>query len=448
MRVSIKQGLILSGIIILIVIIALIIELFSVKYNYRFNLTGNPKYELSGRTKKILHFLKDNIYIIYFGPRDMPETELMEKMLKLYSDCSDKIKWKVVDPKRNVMLVKRYNVSPEEKITVIKYKGKVERIIVSSEDDLTNAILRLTTKKIKVYFLIRDGECNPFKPGDIYTKVLDIIEDENYLVKPLYWKNNNIKIPKDAELIIVWGPKKEFTNNEITAFDSYIKKGGKLLFILEPFTVYSLNKLLNKFNVAIKDDIVVDKSSRLIGGDMFMPMITPSVFGDHIIAKHLGLPVMLPMARSINITGGPAPKECEIKIILKTNPGSWTISKKRYDEWEFDYKKGEGEKGSIPVAVSVKAGKGKMIIIGSADFANNSYIDLPGIDNRWLFMDLVEWLCRGENFISDRPKPYRYSYRSLKESERKRLLYVIIAMPFAVLLTGMAIYLKIKRVRI
>lgn len=447
MRLSVRRGLILSGIISFIVIVAIIIEVLTIKYNYRLNLTGNLKYELSGRTKKVLASLKDDVHIIHFGSRDIPETGLMEKMLRLCSAYSRRIKWKIVDPKRNPMLSKRYHISPEERVTLIKYRDKIERVVVSSEDDLTNSILRLTSKKIRAYFLLRDGEYNPFKPDGLYTKVLDLMEDENYLVRPLYWKDN-ISIPKDAELIIVWRPKKEFTDKELTEFNSYIEEGGSILFFIEPFTVPSLNRFLNKFNVAIKDDIVVDKSSRLVGGDMFMPMVMPAMFQGHPVVKQLGLPVMLPMTRSVNIISASPPEGLEVRTILKTSPNSYTICKKRYEDWDFDYRYGEGEKGPVSVAVSVKTKKGKMIVVGNADFATNSYIDLPGMDNRWLFMNMVEWLCRGEDFIAQRPKPYKYNYRSLKDSGRIRLLCIIVVMPIAVLLAGMIIYLKTRRVRI
>ena len=452
MNRSTREWLKLSGIVVLIVVTGIIIELIAVRYDIRFNLTGSLKYELTGRTKKILDSLRDNISIIHFGPRDKPKTRLIQNMLSLYGSYSHKVKWRVVDPDRNPMLVKRYEVSPEGNMTVVRYKNRWERIVISSENDLTNAILRLITKRIKVYFLLGGGEYDPFQPDNIYTKVLDLMMDENYDVKPLYWKNGSVSIPKDAKLVIVWRPKKEFTDREIMRFDSYIKNGGKMLFMVEPFTVDSLNKLLNKFHVVIKDDIVVDKSSRLIGGDMFMPMIMPFMFRGHVIVEHLGSPIMFPMARSVEITGG-SPDGWEVKTILRTNPHSYTISKKRYDKWEFDYEPGDGERGPVSVAVSINgvdksSKKGKMIIVGDADFANNSYIDFPGTDNRWFFANIIDWLIRGGDFVSDRPKIYKYNYRSLKDTERTRLLCVVIAMPVFVLMIGMGLYFKIKRVRI
>ncbi len=443
-RLSVRIALIMTA--------AILLELTSLRHDIVCNLTGSLKYELTARTKKVLDLLKKDVHIIYFAPRDLPETELMQNMLILYSSYSPKVKWKILDPIRNPMLLKRYHVAPEGKVTVVKYGNKVERVVVFSENDLTNAILRLITKRVKVYFLLRDGEYNPFDPDNIYTKVLDFMEDENFAVKPLYWKNADYNIPSDAELIIVWRPEKEFSGEEIRRFDAYLNNGGKLLFMLGPFTVYSLNKLLNRFHVIIKDDIVVDKSSRLIGGDMFMPMVMPSMFKDCLITNHLGSPIMLPMAHSVNIVG-PAPKGWDVKVVLKTNPDSWTISKKSYDKWEFDYIEGHGKNGSIPVAVGIKelgrSGKGgRMIVVGNADFAVNSYIDLPGTDNRYFFMNIIEWLTNGEKFVFDRPKAYKYNYRSLKENERKMLLYVIVALPACILIIGMAIYFRIKKARI
>ncbi len=436
-----KQWMILGGKIFLIIAVAFILEYISLAHNVRFNLSGSLKYELSERTKKVLSSLKDKVTITYFGPRNMPETELIRKMLDLYSMCSDMVECKVVDPKRNPSLAKRYNISPEDKIAVVEYKGRIKKVIVGSEEDLTNAILRLTSNKMKVYFLIRDGEYNPFDPTGSYSQVVDILKDENYVVKELKWRHEQKEIPEDADLVIIWRPKKEFSDEEISLLENYLKDGGRILFMIEPFSVMSLNSFLNKFGIAIKDDIVVDSSSRLIGGDMFMPMIFPNT--KHPIVAHLGFPVMLPMVRPIHILK----KSEDLKIILKTNPESWTISEKRYNSWKFEYKEGEGIRGQVPVAVSFEGKKGKMILIGCADFAMNSYLNLPGVDNKGLFINLVEWLCRGEKFLAER-KVQRYSYRSLRENERKELLCIVAGMPAFVFFAGIAIYFRIKRLRV
>ncbi len=449
MKRSVKQWSVLFATVIITLMICIVLEYLSVRYNRRYNLTGNLKYELTERTKKIIKNLNDKLLIIYFGARDKPETDLIRRMLELYTNCSHKIRYKVVDPKRNPMLVKRYNVGTE-RVAILLYKGKKERVIVESERDLTNAILRLSTKKMKVYFLVRDGEYQPFEPDTIYTKVGDLLEEENYTLALLKWKRH-IYIPHDADLIIIWRPKKEFDKKEIQLLYDYLKNGGKLLFMLEPFTVCSLNKFFSKFGVEINNEIIVDRASRLVGGDMFMPMIEQKSFGKSPIVNSLTLPIMLPMARPIYVKEKPR-GEIKTEVFLKTSSWSWTVPKEMYDKWEFEYKRSKCRKGPIPVGIEVwgsgKGIKGKMIIIGSADFATNPYIDIPGLDNAGFFMNIVEWLCRGENLIGQRPAPKKFRYRPLKETERKQLLYLIILMPMIVLFIGTVVYLKIKRTRI
>ncbi len=434
--------------ILLILLIAIFLDYFFATHNKRFNLTGNLKYELSQRTKKILRSLKGDVNIIYFGSREKPKTDLIRKMLTLYSNYSHKIKWRVIDPVRNPDLVKRYGLPFKGEGAIVNYKGKSEKIIISSEADLTNAILRLSTKKLIIYFLLRDGEYNPFDPNGICTKVIDMLKAENYEVRPLYW-NKKIYIPKDAALLIDWKPKKEFSNEEINCLEDFLRKGGRLLFMIEPFSVLSLNKLLNKFCVVIKNDIVVDSFSRLIGGDMFMPVVTPNMFGHSLIMRSIGLPVILPMARPIYLLNSAKNSNLCINVILKSNPKSWTISRERYKKWDFGYN-GKGHKGPIPLGVSLKEkdNNAKMIVIGDADFANNSYINFPGMDNRALFLNLVEWLCRGEAFLGRRPEIRKYNYRFLEEHRIKRLFYWIMFMPALVLVIGIVVYFKTKKARI
>jgi ABC-type uncharacterized transport system involved in gliding motility auxiliary subunit len=449
MRRAAKQWTQLCGRVLLVLVIAVLLEYLSVHYNHRYNLAGNLKYELSERTKKIIHSLNHKLTIIHFGPRNKPQTDLMRKMLDLYVECSHKVSYRIVDPERNPMLAKRYKVGPTERVTIVLYNGKKERVIVDSERDLTNAILRLSTGKIKVYFLKRDGEYDPFKVDTIYTRVLDLLEDENYVVKPLNWSGKKY-IPKDADLIIVWRPKKQFSKEELEMLYSYFQRGGKLLFMLEPFTMSSLNLLFDKFHVEIKDDIVVDKASRLIGGDMFMPIISEDMYGKDVIVNTLTMPVMIPMVRPIYVKEA-HPNGYKVEVFLKTSPYSWTVTKEMYDKWEFDYKKGMSKKGPLPIGVSICGDgnkKGRIVIVGSADFVTNPYIDTPGLDNADLFMNIVEWLCRGENLIAQRPAPKKFKYRPLREEERKMLLYLVIFLPLMVLCIGAILYLRLKRARI
>ena len=450
MKRSTKQWLKLFGKISLVLAVAVFLEYLAVYYNQKFNLTGNLKYELSERTKKILHSLNHKVSIIYFGPRDKPRTDLIKRMLDLYVECSHKVSYKVVDPERNPMLAKRYNVGSSEEVAIVLYNGKKERVIVDSERDLTNAILRLSTKKMNVYFLKRDGEYDPFRTDSIYTDVLDLLKDENYIVKPLVWKNK-IFIPDDSALIIIWRPKKQFSKEELKALFSYFQRGGKLLFMLEPFTASSLNLIFKRFHVEIKDDIVVDERSKLVGGDMFMPMITQDMYyGKSVIVNTLLMPVMLPMSRPI-YTKDTHVDGYKVNAFLKTSPYSWTITKEMYDKWEFDYKKGISKKGPLAVGVSICGNskrEGKIVVVGSAEFATNPYLDTPGLDNASLFMNMVEWLCRGENLIAQRPAPKKFRYRPLREEERKMLLYLVIFLPMTVFLVGIVLYLKMRKTKI
>jgi len=420
----------------LILLIACAIDYASVRYNRKINITGSLRYELTKRTKKILDSLRDNLYIIYFGPRDKPKTRLIRDMLQLYSQYSHKVKWKVIDPERNPSIAKKYHISYEGSGAVIEYRGRIEKVFSITEADITNAILRLITNKINVYFLLRDGEYNPFDPQGICKKVLEILKDENYNVGLINWKRK-IYIPKNARLIIDWRPKREFSEEELKEIEKFVKDGGRFLFLVEPFTVLSLNRLLNKFHVEIRDDIVVDISSRLSGGDMFMPVLMPH----DIMADVLNSAVMFPLARPIYVLS----KDKNIRIFLKTSPKSWSITKERYKKWDFDYIEGKSIKGPFPVAVSIRDEKGEIAVVGDADFATDAYLNFPGMDNEGFFINLVEWLCRGRQFLAQRPRLKRYDYPFLKKRQIERLFIFVMSLPAIALLSGVVVYINTKK---
>ena len=441
----------LAGTVLIILIVATVIDYIAYKHNLRLNLTERKNYSLSERSRNILKGLKQKVIVTCFYPRDLPETDLMRKLLGYYADISPFFEFRMLDTLRNPMEMQRYGVQHMDKVTVVESAGKRAVIQVASETDLTNAIIRVTASEKKTIYFLMSGEGGLAGDGyKRYSKARNALEEEGYAVKRLDWEKTKKYIPPGTSLLTVCSLDKGFGDMDVGLMDNFINQGGKILFLLDPF-VPGLDRFLAKYHVIIKNDIVVDEKSMLVGGDMFIPLIDPKKCGKHSIVSHIESPIGLPLVRSVE-PGDPVPKNMSVESLLVTNPGTWTIPKSSYDKWEFDFVDGKGKIGPVSVAVAVNtfpAGKGgKIVVIGDSDFANDSYIDLFGGGNRDLFLNSVEWLVEGEGFVSQRPRVYQYEYVGLSEEKRKVLLFAVVLLPCFVFVSGMIIYLRNKRMRL
>ena len=70
---------------------------------------------------------------------------------------------------------------------------------------------------------------------------------------------------------------------EELALEKYIEKGGRVFILIDPDDSKQIKDFVAKYNIIVRDDIVVDKFSKMMGGDFLIPMI-PN-YPQHTITK-------------------------------------------------------------------------------------------------------------------------------------------------------------------
>src|SRR5262249_24959898 len=136
---------------------------------------------------------------------------------------------------------------------------KVEKVLDAEEEKLTNALVKITRSgKRVVYVLKGHGEReigNSDRGG--FSQAKDQMEKANYEVKDLVLARET-KLPDDASLVIVPGPRTDLFPQELDTLDAYIGRGGKVFFMTTPFQAVGLAKYLQKYGVMVDDDVVIE----------------------------------------------------------------------------------------------------------------------------------------------------------------------------------------------
>ena len=110
-------------------------------------------------------------------------------------------------------------------------------------------------------------------------------------------------IPREATLVVVAAPEKPLFPAEIQSLKRYLNRGGRLIIFLEPQRNGGLEDFLKEYGIKIADDIIVDKLSRVMGGDYLLPMV--ATYGAHEITENFRLTSFFEMARSIEQSDDP-----------------------------------------------------------------------------------------------------------------------------------------------
>ena len=440
--------------VVLVLGIIVLLNVFFSRHHTRFDFTESKLHSLSDPSIKVAAALKTDITIKAFFRESNPSRGRMEDLLKIYTYHSPKIKYEFIDPDKNPGLIKRYEIAADG-TTIFEAGDKDNRITTATEEDVTNALIKVTREKKKIiYFLEGHGEKS--------TEVTDengisFIKDD--LAKMGYEVKKQLTalpdaFPKDCALLIVPGPVKDLLANELETIKNYLEDGGRAFFLIDPQTAPGLVPYFAKFGIKLENDIIFDRPT-IFGGDYLMPMMNE--MAAHEITKNFRYVTYYPLAWSVDVIDPKPEGVVTSQFLGKTSENAYTKK-------EFTIKKGmtvkdiafdpkKDKRGPIPLAAiatlkpktSAEPGKstpeGRLVLFGDSDFVTNRYFGEGGNGN--LFLNAANWLTEESDLISISPKTSSPRGLQLSPTQAKLIFWVsVIILPLLVLGLGVAIWLR------
>ncbi|MFQ6091102.1 MAG: GldG family protein [bacterium] len=433
--------------------IVVLVNFISNRHHRRVDLTSNKRYSLSGQTLKILQGLDRDVKFTAFYREG--EGEHLKDLLTEYDYGSDRISYEFVDPDRYPGKARRYGVTSYGTI-IAETDEREEKVAGSTEEDITNALLKVTRQGQKVvHFLEGHAERDIHsEEREGYSTARRAVEADNYQVKSHLLMQDGV-VPEDCAVLIVAGPQKDLLAHEKEAITKYLEGGGKALFLLDPHPAAGLEDYLKRWGVIVGRDVVVDVSGvgQLFGADEFIPIVTD--FGDTDITEDFAIATFFPYARSVT-RDEDLGESLSVEILAETSPHSWAETGSLEGTIKFD--EGQDTQGPISLAVVITAesksdrtdttrteeepeerGKARIVVFGDADFASNAYFGLSG--NGDLFLNTVSWLAEEEDLIAIRPKSPDTRRVTLTFRQARTIFwFTVVIIPAVVFLTGLSVW--------
>ena len=458
-KIKLKSSSNMTVSILLVLALAVFITLLSERHYFRWDLTSTKEHTLTEKTLQVARNIDKPVTIKAFVRKGFPESAEAEKLLSSYHYASDRISYELIDPERNPSIARSYGVKSINTFIIEGY-DQSQTIKIADEEHITNGLIRLVNKKnIKIYWTSGHGErsfsgTEPESLGKLQER---LSKEKNKFIQINLMKE---EMPSDADLLIIAAPKKKLFKEEKISIEEYLKNGGRVLVFLEPFMDGGLGEMLKSYGIQITDDIVVDKMSRVMGGDYLLPMVAN--YGHHTITEGFELTSLFSVARSIektekDITG------ISITPLAFTSPQSWSETDKLSidaGKVQFDEK---DRKGPISLAViseiehnpevntkpdhtekkekAQPVNKGMVLVFGDADFASNRFIDLVG--NSDFIINAINYLIGRGEYITIRKDRRPIEPLSLTRTQGQVLFWIpVIAMPLLVLFLGVIVWLR------
>jgi gliding motility-associatede transport system auxiliary component len=433
------------------------LQLILSHYTWRIDLTPEKRFTLSEHARRVLKGLDRDVHVIAFLRSDDARNAEIEDLLTRVRNASAHVQYNVVDVNRNPAVARQYGVDSYGSL-VVESDGRRKDFANPREDILVEAILQVTrpTRKV-VYFLTGHGE-QDIDNSDRrrgYSNVRTALQREFYEVRSLNLLGEG-QVPDDATVVVIAGPRKDLLTSELVKLETYMKRGGGLLVMLDPQTVPSLVAFLAGYGIKVGDDVVVDPENRLFAGD-YLTMIVPGLSNQHPVTADLKSPPLFSQARSVRYVGAQDSGSRGIEF-LQTAKSAWaTTDTEVLRTGSGSFADGRDQAGPVSVGVSVlvanrphsglpaagSPGVMRVIALGDSDFANNFFIEYLG--DKDLVLNAINWLAGQEELLGARPQLRQPGVNQFFVSARQgRLAFILgtLVEPALFLLVGAAIFLR------
>lgn len=431
----------------------ILINFFATQYKISFDATEHKQHTLSRETILLVKDLKQNIRLSALHVGLAPK--YLEDLLSEYEAVSDgKITTEIIDPLEQIGYASQFG-------QVIK--GKEKKIIAQSgtgrddidfskeplnEELINNALLRVTRPERQACFLTGHGEYRLFDKNETGLSIFAKLLTRNNILVQEFSITITGGIPKACNVIVIAGPKEQYSEKEEAIIKDYLAKGGDALFMLEHTVITtpdapltedqinknpSLNSILVDWGVRVNSDIVVDISSHA-SGDVGSPATRNYPQHKSIIS---GLDYTFYVRpRSISVVPERKQSVRVAPLVLTASAQtSWGETNRMLD---VKYDGIEDRPGPVPIAFVIweprdkdKKSDTRIVVFTDADFASNTYIEQ--LSNAQMALNVVNWISELDYKVFNVQKKVEVAKINLISSQKRLVAAILWALPFAII---------------
>lgn len=412
------------------------------------DLSSNNLYEITDQSRALLKSLDKEVEIHILAEKSSTD-ERIQLFIEKYAGLSKKISVKWTDPvlhptvltendaESDTMIVsceetgKKTTIALDDIITYDEYSyyyyGTYQEDSFDAEGQITGAINYVVNEVTqKIYYTAGHGE------AELSTTLHDLFEKSSLSTEEI---NTLIKteIPKDCDLLFLYAPATDFTEDEVKTVSSYLQAGGKMIYLMSETDkeMPNLNGLLSEYGMKVVDGYIADPE-RCYQQNPYYVFPTLSVSGDMAAGLDSEMVLML-YPKGIEMVD-PSRDTITTEAFMSTSEsGGYRIDEKTQ------------EQASYVLGAVAMEDESRLTVITSHTLVDENITKVyTTLENNTLFMNAVTGNFEEVTNVSIEPKSLSVTYNTMQYVGISTLV-VIAGIPLCILVSGFVTWLKRRK---
>ena len=449
------------GMIVLVIGIAVVVNMIAgqIPESYRnIDVSDNKIYEITDTSREMLKSLDKEIKFTVFAEKDSTD-ERIQTFLKKYTGLSDKIEVEWVDPVLHPSELTENNMEADGILISCEETGKstsvtFDDILVTDEysyymtgsssptefdgeGQFTSAINFVASGETKkLYYTSGHGE------QTFSSSVTELLEKNNIEGEEVNLLMTN-EIPEDCELLMLYAPTADISEEEKERILSYMSEGGKVFIILGEMEgdAPNLDALLNEYGMQREEGYIADMQRNYQGNYYY---IFPEITATGELAEGLSSDmVLLVNAHGLTMTDA-ARDTISVTEFMQTSSQAYAVTEETQEEGTYtlgavatETISSEEEDAEDESSDSEEETKESRLTVVSSDSLIDSQLtdNLATLENLDLFMNAVTSNFDDTQNVAIEAKGLEITYNTMKHTGVTGMV-AIVGIPALVLLFG------------
>ncbi len=381
------------------------------QYNQRSDWTAGNRHSLSADTLQLLQQLPFEISLRSYQADNPTLNNAITEILNRYKNKKNDFNFKLINPDIFIEQAKADNIKRYGQ-TIIEYNGQSERIEKISEENITNALIRLHRgTKPNILFLTQHGE-RSIRDGSQsgYSQLANQLVNKGFDV-------NDVNLIKDSldiknTVLVLGSITQPLLDGEQQKIRRFIKDGGQLLWLQDPAADSSQLNIAADLNIHFIDGVVIDNNQEVNAMlKLSHPAIIPILeYRRHPITEKMQYFTLFTAATAIitdSIKPGTENNWISSELLI-TSSSSWSETSSLNEVVEYNKQNDLAGPLSIGIAqqrqisLADKMLSQRVVIIGDSDFIANNNIGQGA--NLEFMLNTFNWLTANDTLIAIAPK--------------------------------------------